>query len=75
METIRLTTTIGADGTLRIEAPCGLPPGPADVVVLVRSTSSEPVMSWADAYGLGQEIWDGVDAQTYVNELRDEWER
>ncbi len=23
--------------------------------------------------GLGAEIWEGVDAQQYVNELRDEW--
>ncbi len=24
--------------------------------------------------GLGAEIWEGVDAQDYVNELRNEWE-
>ena len=24
--------------------------------------------------GLGAEIWEGVDAQEYVNKLRDEWE-
>lgn len=24
--------------------------------------------------GLGAEIWNGVDAQDYVNALRDEWE-
>jgi hypothetical protein len=24
--------------------------------------------------GLGAEIWEGVDAQEYVDELRDEWE-
>jgi hypothetical protein len=24
--------------------------------------------------GLGAEIWQGVEAQTYVNELRDEWD-
>lgn len=24
--------------------------------------------------GLGAEIWDGVDAQEYVNKLRDEWD-
>jgi hypothetical protein len=24
--------------------------------------------------GLGAEIWEGVDAQEYVNELRNEWE-
>lgn len=26
-------------------------------------------------HGLGAEIWHGIDAQTYVNELRDEWEQ
>lgn len=25
--------------------------------------------------GLGAEIWEGVDAQKYVDEMRDEWER
>jgi hypothetical protein len=24
--------------------------------------------------GLGKEIWEGVDAQEYVNQLRDEWD-
>lgn len=24
--------------------------------------------------GLGAEIWEGIDAQEYVDELRDEWE-
>jgi hypothetical protein len=25
--------------------------------------------------GLGKEIWEGVDAQEYVNRLRDEWDK
>ena len=25
--------------------------------------------------GLGKEIWQGIDAQAYVNELRDEWDQ
>ena len=28
-----------------------------------------------DLYGLGQEVWSGVDPDQYVSELRDEWER
>lgn len=24
--------------------------------------------------GLGKEIWQGINAQTYVNQLRDEWD-
>jgi hypothetical protein len=25
--------------------------------------------------GLGKELWRGIDPKTYINELRDEWER
>lgn len=25
--------------------------------------------------GLGEEIWEGIDAQEYVNRMRDEWDR
>jgi hypothetical protein len=25
--------------------------------------------------GLGKEIWEGIDAQAYVDQLRDEWDR
>ncbi|MEP7190141.1 MAG: hypothetical protein ABI901_13190 [Roseiflexaceae bacterium] len=28
-----------------------------------------------ELHGLGAEIWDGIDAQQYVNEMRDEWDR
>jgi hypothetical protein len=35
METIQLQTTIGLDGTLHIDAPVALPPGPAEVVIVV----------------------------------------
>ena len=24
--------------------------------------------------GLGKEIWEGIDAQDYVNQMRDEWD-
>ena len=26
-------------------------------------------------HGLGKEIWEGIDAQEYINKLRDEWDR
>jgi len=33
-----------------------------------------PTRSLLELEGLGAEIWQGVDAQAYVNELRDEWD-
>ena len=34
----------------------------------------EPLRNIMELHGLGTEIWEGVDAQEYVNELRKEWD-
>lgn len=33
-----------------------------------------PQRSLMELHGLGKEIWEGVDAQDYVNRLREEWD-
>ena len=33
------------------------------------------LVDWSDAYDIDKALWQGVDAQEYVNRLRDEWER
>jgi hypothetical protein len=35
----------------------------------------QPPRSLLELEGLGAEIWQGVDAQAYVNELRREWDQ
>lgn len=51
------------------------------LAILAQSLASEgatveqPKRSILELYGLGKEIWEGIDAQTYVDQLRDEWER
>ena len=30
--------------------------------------------SLAELYGIGEGVWEGVDAQEYVNQLRAEWD-
>lgn len=35
----------------------------------------KPVDPIEEIRGLGRELWDGVDAQEYVDRERDEWER
>jgi hypothetical protein len=37
-------------------------------------TAAKPKRSLMELHGLGAEIWQGVDAQEYVNELRQEWD-
>ena len=31
--------------------------------------------SMMELHGLGAEVWQGIDAQAYVDELRNEWDR
>ena len=38
-----------------------------------RGTADASRHSLAELHGLGQGLWEGVDAQEYVNRLRDEW--
>jgi hypothetical protein len=33
-----------------------------------------PKHSILELDGLGKELWEGIDPQTYINELRDEWD-
>lgn len=38
-------------------------------------TPAEGEPTLLELEGLGAEIWQGIDAQRYVDELRDEWDR
>ena len=39
-----------------------------------RDVTKHPKRSIMELHGLGAEIWEGVDAQEYVNKLREEWD-
>jgi len=41
---------------------------------LAENEIEKPKRSIMELHGLGAEIWEGIDAQKYVNELRNEWE-
>lgn len=36
------------------------------------SNKQSQTISWSAAYGLGKEVWKGIDAQQYIDELRSE---
>jgi len=40
----------------------------------LRRAGDEGTKSILQLRGLGQEIWDGIDAQEYVDEMRTEWD-
>jgi hypothetical protein len=44
------------------------------VIKRLRELEPKKVRHWHELEGLGKEIWQGVDANHYIRELRDEWE-
>lgn len=42
---------------------------------LAETENEKPRRSLLELEGLGKEVWEGVDAQEYINELRNEWEQ
>jgi hypothetical protein len=45
------------------------------IMVIAESlTESSKTHSLLELKGLGAELWQGVDAQTYIDTLRDEWD-
>ena len=41
--------------------------------IIAVDDGQTPATSLRDLRGLGKEVWQGIDAQEYINELRDEW--
>lgn len=37
-------------------------------------SEKSPKRSIMELHGLGAEIWEGIDPDEYINEMRDEWE-
>jgi len=80
MQTLTVQGVVTDKGTLRIEpieTAVDLPPGPVEVEVTIRPAPkpAEPSeWKWADLYGLGAEIWRGVDVKEYLRELREDRE-
>ena len=73
MQTLTLQTIVSEDGKLYVEAPCSLPPGPAEVVIVAESFYPKPLRSF-------QGIWkgrvdEGFDLQSSLKEIRHEWEK
>ncbi len=45
-----------------------------DLATMATASEAPRQRSLLELEGLGAEIWEGIDAQEYVNELRQEWD-
>ena len=69
--TIAAHAEVSEQGILSLAIPCDMRPGPVEVQVVVHSPvdgGGRP--AWNDLYGMGRDVWSGVDAAGYVRELR-----
>jgi hypothetical protein len=77
MKTLSLHAEVGADGKLRLEVPCGLPPGPVEVVVIVQPI---PPPTGGGPHDTLEGTWSGLvpadfDVEAALKEIRREWEK
>jgi hypothetical protein len=73
MKTITVQAEVTVDQVLKIEVPCDVPPGQVEVVLTIqphRPRVKPDAIDWSGLLGLGREVWQGVDASAYVDELR-----
>jgi hypothetical protein len=63
---------VGEDRQITIRLPMSIPVGPADIVVVVNPLQKAPP-TWEDVRGLGKELWETVDVEKYLNDLRGPW--
>lgn len=79
MKTLSLRTTIAADGTINLHLPSGLPPGEAEVVIVVQPataavlTRAEP--PYPSDYGVWRDLLPDIDVDAELREMNQRWEQ
>jgi hypothetical protein len=73
MNSMTVKAEVTADRVLKLGVPCDLPPGQVEVVLTILPNyplSLSDSIDWRHLSGLGREVWQGVDATSYLRELR-----
>jgi len=77
MQTLTTQTTIEADGTVNIRVPSNLPPGPAEVVVVVQPLLSSTSNDRKSPYPSDRGVWRGklpdTDLDADLREMNQLW--
>jgi len=75
---ITVNGTLTEDGQIRPDEPLPLPPGRVEVTVRPsRPEAGKPArpLTILDLAGVGAEMWQKIDVDRYLQDLRDEWDR
>ena len=73
MKTLSIQAEVSTDGILKLEVPCDVTPGRVEVVLMVQSHQtgrSQGRIDWGQLSGLGRELWQGIDAEGQLGDLR-----
>ena len=77
MKALTLRTTIGQDGMIDLHVPSGLPPGEAEVVIVVQPAVSAPSSQASPSpsdYGVWRDMLPDVDIDADLREMTRLWE-
>ena len=79
MKTITTYANITEDGILRLEIPCDLAPGLAEVALVVQPTHNESEAGNRPPYRSLRGIWSGklpdVDVDVELKEMNQQWKK
>ncbi len=79
MRTITTHAKITENGMLRLEVQCGLPPGLAEVALVVQPIDNESGVEGGTPYRSLGGIWSGklpdIDIDADLSEMNEEWKK
>lgn len=79
MKALSLRTTISADGTIDLRVPSGLPPGEADVVIVVQPAIPALSNGEGPPYQSDHGVWQGllpdIDLDAELRDMNRLWEK
>jgi hypothetical protein len=79
MKTLTVRTTIASDGTIDLHIPSDLPPGEAEVVLVIQHSASPTPIHRGPPYPSDHAVWKGklpdVDIDADLKEMNALWEK
>jgi len=78
MKTMTVQADVTAERILKLEVPCDVPPGRVEVVLTIQPQHPLPsagTIDWGHLFGLGREVWQAINAMSYLRDLRADRER